>query len=274
MDTEKHIEYEKLTQEIYQALHDEEGMNIIKVDHNVKIEGKSTCKHQIDVYWEFEMVGEIHRVAIECKNYSKVISIGKIRDYFGVLYDVGNIKGIMVTKMGYQKGAIDFANYYGIGLKEMRFPTDKDWEGRIKDIIVDITAFTLNVKERELVPDIEWLIEKKNAQKGDRFEGSISGYTNEIKIYDDSGKIITDFYEMESRLPQNWKEVRNLEYEYPFENGFIETKEHGKIKIKSIKFTYDVLSRTSQSRTEGEEIVKAILKDVKTGDLKFFWKNR
>jgi predicted helicase len=139
MDSEKEkddssVEYEKLTQEIYQALHDAEGFNTIKVQHNVNIPGKSGCEHQIDVYWEFKVAGETHRIAIECKNYSSNVSVGRIRDFFGVLHDIGNIKGIFVTRVGYQSGAKKFAAYYGISAKEMRFPTDDDWKGRIKDI--------------------------------------------------------------------------------------------------------------------------------------------
>jgi hypothetical protein len=32
--------------------------------------------------------------AIECKNYSKEVSVGRVRDFFGVIHDVGNVKGI------------------------------------------------------------------------------------------------------------------------------------------------------------------------------------
>ena len=46
-----HLEYEKFVQDIYQTLHRAEGFDRIKVNHNVKILGKSGCKHQIDIYW-------------------------------------------------------------------------------------------------------------------------------------------------------------------------------------------------------------------------------
>ena len=89
---ESSLEYEKLAQEVYQALHDAEGFNTVNVQHNVKVLGKSGCKHQIDVYWEFKITGETHRVAIECKDYSSCVSVGKVRDFFGVIHDIGNIK--------------------------------------------------------------------------------------------------------------------------------------------------------------------------------------
>ena len=81
-------EYELFTREIYQQLVDADTVKATKVQHNVKLEGKSGQKHQIDVYWEYEIAGVTHKVAIECKNYSKPIAIGKVRDFYGVLSDL------------------------------------------------------------------------------------------------------------------------------------------------------------------------------------------
>ena len=112
-------EYEKFTQEIYQSLINAQGITTVEVKHNIKIEGRSGQKHQVDVYWEYEIAGVRHRAAIECKNYNSIVSIGKVRDFYGVLADIGNINGIMVTKEGYQKGSKKFAEEYGINLKEI-----------------------------------------------------------------------------------------------------------------------------------------------------------
>ena len=64
-------EYEKFAQEIYQGLLNEERIKAIQVQHNVKLRGKSGQLHQVDVYWEYELAGVNHKVAIECKNYNK-----------------------------------------------------------------------------------------------------------------------------------------------------------------------------------------------------------
>lgn len=268
----QNTEYEKLVQDIYQTLHKSE-FNTINVEHNKKVAGKSGCHHQIDVYWEFEMVGEIHRVVIECKNYSSEVSIGKIRDFFGVTYDIGNVKGIFITKVGYQSGAKQFADYYGISLKEARLPTPKDWEGRVKTINVNINLLRTDVKKYEFIFDDEWLLKSKNFKEDEINSFTIYGDLNEILIYDIYGKIITDFYQMNMNLPHEWKEAKALEHNYEFEDGFIDTLELGKIKIKSVKFIYDVLLATEQVVSDGEDIAKAILKDVKSGDIKFFDKD-
>ena len=99
-------------------------MNAANVQHNVKLEGRSGQKHQIDVYWEYEKDGKTHRVAIECKNYSRRISLEKVCAFRGVLDDLDDVSGIMVSKIGFQKGAKRYAKEFGISLKELRHPGD------------------------------------------------------------------------------------------------------------------------------------------------------
>ena len=112
----QNIEYERFTQEVYQELINARGITT-SVKHDVKLIGKSGQKHQIDVYWEYSINGIQHKVAIECKNYKKEIPIGKVRDFYGLLSDLADVSGIMITKVGYQKGAKKYADYYRINLK-------------------------------------------------------------------------------------------------------------------------------------------------------------
>ena len=67
-------EYEKFTQEIYQQLLSTDLGNVktVEVLHNVKLRGRSGQDHQIDVFWEYEIAGLRHKVAIECKNYKQL----------------------------------------------------------------------------------------------------------------------------------------------------------------------------------------------------------
>lgn len=263
----ENTEYEKLTQEIYQAICNAEGVKNISVQHNVKVPGKSGCNHQIDVYWEFEIMGVTHRVAIECKNYSSEVSVGKVRDFFGVLHDISNVNGIFVTKVGYQSGAVKFANHYGINLKEIRFPTEIDWKGRVKDIVITITAFFANIKERNIHFDFEWICENTNVKEGDRLV--LSGMADEIKIVDASGELITTLYDIENELPRD-VEVIDKTFEKKFNEAFITTPSGDKFKIYGISYLYDVVSESETSISEGDLIARAILKDVGSGAIKFF----
>ncbi|PVZ77835.1 hypothetical protein C9426_35385 [Serratia sp. S1B] len=60
-DLESHV------QDVYQQLLDIQGSKTI-VARNVQISGREGSSYQIDVYYEFEMAGINHRVAVECKN--------------------------------------------------------------------------------------------------------------------------------------------------------------------------------------------------------------
>lgn len=132
------IEYELLTQAIYQAILAEEGNRTLGVQHNVSIAGRSGVEHQVDVYWEFKQASVTHKVLIECKNYASNLTLEKARNFFAVVHDIGNCVGIMVTKTGYQSGAAAFAKHYGLALKLLRKPTAADWKGRIKTININI----------------------------------------------------------------------------------------------------------------------------------------
>lgn len=268
MAENENTEYEKLAKSIYETIHASEGIHTVNIQHNVLVKGKSGCEHQIDVYWEFKMAGETHRIAVECKNYSQNVSIGKIRDYFGVIHDIGNIKGILITKVGYQSGAIKFADYYGITLKELRFPTEKDWEGRTKNIHINMSIFSTPIKNRILDMDMEWIVKNTSFKEGDKLEVGFC-MNNEIKIVDIAGKEITNLYELENKLPHNWKPGTDLKHRYDFEDAYLTSPNDKPMKIKGIEYTYDVISAKQETVIEGEKIAKAILKDIKTGNITF-----
>lgn len=133
------IEYELLTQGIYESVLRQDGAENVEVKHNLQVAGRSGVSHQIDVLWEFIQAGITHRVLIECKNYSSNLSLEKARNFFAVLHDVGNARGLIVTRTGFQSGVIDFCKYYGIGLKLLGQPSDDEWAGRIRKIVLSIT---------------------------------------------------------------------------------------------------------------------------------------
>jgi hypothetical protein len=270
-DLNEDVAYEKFAQDIYQTLLDSEDIKPTKVQHNVDVVGRSGCKHQIDVYWEYEIAGVTHRVAIECKNYNTSnISIGRIRDFFAALTDIGNINGIFVCKKGYQSGAIKFAGFYGINLKELRVPVDSDWEGRIQTIQINLSALHMNIKQRQTVFDNDWFKAKfPNPSSDQQFQ--IKGNNNEILIKDKDGNKITDLYELDNKLPHEWKDELNKEHEYKWDDAYIEVEGLGVIKILSLKYVYDVqMTEPEEIIISGKDTAKAILKDVKSGTIKFF----
>ncbi|WP_444911077.1 restriction endonuclease [Microbulbifer sp. PAAF003] len=103
--TNKNIEYERLVVRIYQAILNHEGYKNLRVEHDVKLTGKSGAKHQIDVFWEFKIADNIYRTCIECKNYSSAVKKSHIASFAAVLDDIGNTNGVIATTSSYQSGA-------------------------------------------------------------------------------------------------------------------------------------------------------------------------
>lgn len=264
-------EYELLAKEIYETLHKSEGINTINLKHNTKILGKSGCEHQIDVYWEFEMVGEIHRIAVECKNYTSNVSVGKIRDFFGVLHDIGNIKGIFISKIGFQNGAKKFADYYGITLKELRYPSSEDWEGRVKTMIFNFSLFVKKITKTDIELDGGWILENTSYEKSQLTEIIIpSGNSEETLLLNHEGKPINNINNLINQIPSELKESKGEVKKIDLEDTYMADANGIIVKLRSITFYYDVVAINEQSIIDGEQIAKAILKDVKSGSRKFF----
>ncbi|MEL4281746.1 restriction endonuclease [Shewanella mangrovisoli] len=136
--SESSTEYEKLTQHIYKEILALDGVENIDVRHNVQITGKSGVAHQIDVYWEYKYAGISHKVLIECKHYNHNVSLLYARNMHGLLTDVPNSSGVLVTTFGYQSGVEKYADFYGIALKLLRPPKTEDWDGGIQIINIDM----------------------------------------------------------------------------------------------------------------------------------------
>ena len=83
----KNIEYEILTQKIFQNILNHEGVKNIEVKHNVVLEGLKG-QHQIDVYRRYELAGVEYQTAIECKNYGSPVEYNDIRAFESALNDI------------------------------------------------------------------------------------------------------------------------------------------------------------------------------------------
>lgn len=109
-------ELENIVENIYSILLQNEHLKNFKIKKNHKEIAKSGAKHEFDVFYEVEIAGVTHKVAIECKNYNKNVEKEKL-DAFKQKLDGCNIKtGFMIAANGYQKGAKLEAKFYGIEL--------------------------------------------------------------------------------------------------------------------------------------------------------------
>lgn len=273
----KNTEYEQFTRKVFAGLSSQKRVKTIKLQHNVKLLGKSDTHHQIDVYWEYEKDGQLHKVAIECKNYTNKVSIGKVRDFYGVLADIEGLQGIMITKAGYQSGAKKYALSKGIHLKELREPIgEESLAGRIiTDFHVSMRRCLYLVDEDwakqhgfDIKPYLRWLdmmsIEHKSLwvnashipieRKGDY-------------IYNAKKEVITSHEDIEATIPGTMEE--DSSHTIPFEDAYIDSKYWGLVKIKEIKYDYTNETRRSIMDIDARDFIEAILKDVESGAIEY-----
>lgn len=268
-------EYEIFTREVYQELVNIDVVKNTKVKHNVKLLGKSGQKHQIDVYWEYEIAGVLHKVAIECKNYNKPVPVGEVRNFYGVLSDLNNVSGIMVTKVGYQKGAKQYGHCYGISLKELRIPN----KGKA---IVAETVTNINLSIRHCLFEVDEIWAKENGLDFQSYRKLLDNlnvpptekWIHSIyiplqvkgrKICNASGEMIETLDNLENQLPPN------EDYIFALENSYVDTPS-GLIKIKAIKYEYEQDNKTISIAIDAQEFIKAVLKDALSGETRLIAK--
>ena len=264
-NVEKGTEYEQFVQEVYQAIVSADGVENIQVEHDVLVAGKSGCEHQIDIYWEFKLGGQKYKTAIECKAFNQSVSIGRIRDFYGVLIDIPGLNGIFATLVGYQSGAKKYAEHYGISLKELREPTEKDWKGRVKDIHLELHSVMVKIKSFQ--PRVEpAFLAALGADE--RIEMQLGFASDEPIVFEKSGDARLSYEELRQLLPTGNKEARDVAYFLPLPQHVLRVGDKD-IDIYGIEYIYDVDIDTISSVIRGKELAKAIVMDVVSGDLLF-----
>ena len=218
-------------------------------------------EHQIDVYWQFSYGTVTYRVAVECKDYKNPVTAEKIEAFRSTLLDIGNIQGIFASRNGFQSGAQQVAKAYGIQLMQIREPLASDWNGYIKDIYINyIFRSILNVHPIISV-DLDWA-EKNKIDK-------VSGFHSELKgtfVVINKGTLSeckTSFAELINKLPCD-KEGKNKIFVEKYDDAYFEYKDIS-MKIKGIKFEYDVQFSYEQQHIDALDMAKAVVNNVITG---------
>lgn len=259
--------YEQFVQNIYHATLLEEGYSNIVVELNktdlVSLKGVT---HQIDIYWEFEVAGNRYRTAIECKDHASPIPIGKIRDFNSVLMDYPGLYGIFVSTNGFQRGAVHFAEKSGITLKEIREPRDEDFDGRIKEIHLTSNVVTTNITRFELVPTKSFLATiPKDGQVALVFEGT----NYDPMIFDKDGNPIASHADIQNSLPTDQTAEIGKKWRWQKTGAHFRTPEGALIPLEFVYFEYDVLVSSVTSISRAQDMVRGVIKDIQTGNLRF-----
>jgi Restriction endonuclease len=207
------IRYEQLVQAIFQAIHDQEEVATINVEQNKTLEGK-TVPHDVDVYWKFEKGGIVYETIVQAKDWQSPAKKGQLIEFKGVLDDLpGQVRGVFVTRTGYQKGAKDFAAAHKIILfalgelppkknvtlttlgwaivsadvRSFSIPSKNPSEKPVQELAMGLSWRVFNPRFSNLVFEIDRTSFQQNAPASERDNGKLKLRTLpflEIILYD------------------------------------------------------------------------------------------
>lgn len=263
-------EYELFVKDAYECLNSVDGLDNANIQHNVKLKGASGVYHQIDLYWTFELGGVSYKVAVECKDYKNRISKEKIAAFHDILVDIGNIIGIFASKMGYQSGAKQFADSYGIQLMEIRHPNDSDWKGRVRNIILDLRMRTIsNVRSCTVLDQPKIISMGLSFPQKNKMIFSAGDYphiTFDKLIADGKEVNVTSGLSVSQLLKMLPTDKTGKDFIYTFQttNGSIYLNGFD-YPLRGIQFKYDVVESSEKTEINGDQVIKAIAKNSLKG---------
>jgi hypothetical protein len=212
-------EYEAITQYIYGALGQQQGIKVIGYGHTCKVEGKSGVSYQIDVLTEQSVGEKKHRTAIECKYITEKVTNDTVMKLYCIMEDAGIESGIIVCRSGFTKDTLIYAEHKGIKLVELREAQedDKDYNKTLEIGTLDlrmniirsrgeVTKIDLGKKvitdEREIMG--MWYARLHDA-KGDHisFGKFMGAFSAEAQIRGELMKTITIEYPLNFKLYWN-----------------------------------------------------------------------
>jgi len=265
VDTSK--DYEKLAQEIYRNILALDKIDNVEVLHDVPITGRSGVKHQIDVFWKYRYAGIEHKVLIECKYYTKPVSLVHARNMLGLIIDIPNSQGVIVTTQGYQSGVVDFSKHYGIGLKIIRPPRGSDWDDCIQIVNIEGKACRNNYsdirvgidgKDSETIEslgaereDFSLKIVEISFQDGDSAPVSISKWLDKHVVLDSEAI----------------NEAKSVSLQP--EHTHIILKSGKRLKVNNIKVVCLLKVHEFSVSVDAMDLVKAVLQDFTSNEIEY-----
>lgn len=126
-------EYEAITKYIYEMLGSKYGIKVKGYGKDCKVVGKSTVKHQVDVLTEQLDQGKPFLTAIECKFLKDKVTKDTVMKLHGIMADCDITSGIIVSKMGFTRDTLTYAEHLGIRLVELREFEDSTGKA-VKDV--------------------------------------------------------------------------------------------------------------------------------------------
>lgn len=259
------LSYEKLTQTVFHQIINQNSAQTIHVQHDVTLQGKTTT-HQLDVYWEFELSGIKYCTAIQAKDWKNKVPQKEMLAFKAILDDLPGTTGVYVSKTGYQSGAKNVAIKNNIKIYELRAPIDKDFDGLMTKININLNFQFPNHEDLAISLDENWI--KSNSIDASSFLGKQLFSGNSELLNREGIRIFTvsDLIYQLCDIAKN--EKKHLIHEF-MEDTFIKYN-NNLIKIKNISGNFWYSFYENPININAEDIISLILKDITNGSFDRF----
>lgn len=98
---------------MYQSLLVRHAQNL-RVTNRAVVPDTRGNVYEIDVFFEFEIAGVQHRVAIECKDHRRPVTRDEVIAFYGKISDMPSTIGVFVSRSGFQQGARTYLEEHGV----------------------------------------------------------------------------------------------------------------------------------------------------------------
>ncbi len=111
-------EYEIGVAQVYSRLVNK-NLPGLKISKNQVLKGHSGVVHEIDVLISFDLLGLERKLLIECKNFAKKkVEKADVMVLHAKMGDIGNSFGALISRTGFQSGAKEYCEHFGISAIE------------------------------------------------------------------------------------------------------------------------------------------------------------
>lgn len=262
--------YEVLTKLIFEQALQQQSVKNLEVRHNITLQGLKT-HHQIDAYWRFEAAGVEYTTVVQCKDWGQTVDQGEMLKFAAVLDDIpGQPRGVFVTRTGYQAGARDVAAAKGIILYTLREPTEQDWDGMIRNIVINVIAFV----PYSSAPSIEWDTDWARAecarlgfQQDETSTVQVEGLETDVLLYDEADRPIQTMQDLKiSMYPSTNVEMSLQQVQHIFaQPTYLHVSGDSRLpryKARAISYNLSMAKSERTTTISANDIVAYMLEDV------------
>ena len=258
--------YELLTQWIYQQLLDyqNDGYRKIEVQHDVQVLGKTGVEHQVDIYWEFELAGVLYKTIIEVKDWRTKVKKEQIMGFKEKLNDIAAFPcGILVSKSGFQSGAVEYARVLGIKLVTI------DETNKMNHLHLNFHYRFPHIEKLSIILDKEWLTSERE-RKGTSAELKISHRASDAILCDNdqNEKPFLDFIRQAQKSHLDDKPGVKSHIIYKFGKPWYiltEDEDFPKVLLKGFEFDFFITESQEYKEFHPDGAVDYLLRDLLEG---------